>query len=167
MKKHLMILSLLLTFLFGGCSSKPEKASDLYRGCIFAVKNGDITSYGVYIEVKDRVSDFSIMNLRTYDEAFVNDVLKYQADTSRIYYRTDTILSACHQDGYGDHSYFMSATQPLYKIPEDKYRKLLSKLESATIEVKLSDTKTDKTYTFNTVLPVVETEEAYHHKDGE
>ena len=160
MKKHLMILSLLLTFLFGGCSSKPEKASDLYRGCIFAVKNGDITSYGVYIEVKPRITDYSVLNLRTYDETFADELKRYEADESKIYYRTDTVHNACHKEGYGEKSYFMSATRPLYKLPQDQYRKLVSKLESAAIQVQLEDQDTSKTYTYNTILPIVEADES-------
>ena len=57
MKKIFLILTILVSSMFGACASKPSKASDLYNGCIFVVKNGEITSYGVYVEVKDgRVS---------------------------------------------------------------------------------------------------------------
>jgi hypothetical protein len=101
------------------------------------------------------------MNLRDYDEAFAGEYSSYEADTSRIYYRTATVYNACHKDGYGEKSYFAAATRPLYKVSEEKYKKLISKLASATIEVKLDDSKTGQTYKFNTVLPVVETAEVY------
>lgn len=159
MKKIFLILTILVSSLFGACASKPSKASDLYNGCIFVVKNGEITSYGVYVEVKDRVSDFSVMNLRTYDEAFASELTSYEADESRIYYRTDTVFNACHKDGYGDRSYFMSATRPLYNLPDQTYTKLISKLSAATIEVMLNDGDTSKSYTYNTVLPVMEASE--------
>lgn len=159
MKKIFLILTILVSSLFGACASKPSKASDLYNGCIFVVKNGEITSYGVYVEVKDRVSDFSVMNLRTYDEAFASELTSYEADESKIYYRTDTVFNACHKDGYGDRSYFMSATRPLYKLPDQTYTKLISKLSAATIEVMLNDGDTSKSYTYNTVLPVMEASE--------
>ena len=159
MKKIFLILTILVSSLFGACSSKPSKASDLYNGCIFVVKNGEITSYGVYVEVKDRVSDFSVMNLRTYDETFAPELASYEADESKIYYRTDTVFNACHKDGYGDRSYFMSATRPLYKLPDQTYTKLISKLSAATIEVMLNDGDTSKSYTYNTVLPVMEASE--------
>ncbi|MBE6110636.1 MAG: hypothetical protein E7194_09490 [Erysipelotrichaceae bacterium] len=159
MKKIFLILTILVSSLFGACASKPSKASDLYNGCIFVVKNGEITSYGVYVEVKDRVSDFSVMNLRTYDETFAEELASYEADESKIYYRTDTVFNACHKDGYGDRSYFMSATRPLYKLPDQTYTKLISKLSAATIEVMLNDGDTSKSYTYNTVLPVMEASE--------
>jgi hypothetical protein len=159
MKKIFLILTILVSSLFGACASKPSKASDLYNGCIFVVKNGEITSYGVYVEVKDRVSDFSVMNLRTYDETFAEELASYEADESKIYYRTDTVFNACHKDGYGDRSYFMSATRPLYKLPDQAYTKLISKLSAATIEVMLNDGDTSKSYTYNTVLPVMEASE--------
>lgn len=159
MKKIFLILTILVSSLFGACASKPSKASDLYNGCIFVVKNGEITSYGVYVEVKDRVSDFSVMNLRTYDETFAEELASYEADESKIYYRTDTVFNACHKDGYGDRSYFMSATRPLYKLPDQIYTKLISKLSAATIEVMLNDGDTSKSYTYNTVLPVMEASE--------
>lgn len=159
MKKIFLILTILVSSLFGACASKPSKASDLYNGCIFVVKNGEITSYGVYVEVKDRVSDFSVMNLRTYDEAFAEELASYEADESKIYYRTDTVFNACHKDGYGDRSYFMSATRPLYNLPDQTYTKLISKLSAATIEVMLNDGDTSKSYTYNTVLPVMEASE--------
>lgn len=146
--------------LLSGCASKPSKASDLYNGCIFVVKNGEITSYGVYIEVKPRITDYSVLNLRTYDETFADELKRYEADESKIYYRTDTVHNACHKEGYGEKSYFMSATRPLYKLPQDQYRKLVSKLESATIQVKLEDQDTSKTYTYNTILPIVEADES-------
>lgn len=151
---------ILIMVFAGGCGAKPEKASDLYSGCVFTVKNGDIISYGVYVEVKNRVSDFSVMNLRTYDEAIADEVIPYQADETKIYYRTETVYNACHQDGYGEQSYFMSATRPLYKLPEDKYRRLVSKLESAVVQVRLSDSTTNRSYTFNTVLPLAEADES-------
>ncbi len=159
MKKIFLILTILVSSLFGACASKPSKASELYNGCIFVVKNGEITSYGVYVEVKDRVSDFSVMNLRTYDETFAEELASYEADESKIYYRTDTVFNACHKDGYGDRSYFMSATRPLYKLPDQTYTKLISKLSAATIEVMLNDGDTSKSYTYNTVLPVMEASE--------
>ncbi len=159
MKKIFLILTILVSSMFGACASKPSKASDLYNGCIFVVKNGEITSYGVYVEVKDRVSDFSVMNLRTYDETFAEELASYEADESKIYYRTDTVFNACHKDGYGDRSYFMSATRPLYKLPDQTYTKLISKLSAATIEVMLNDGDTSKSYTYNTVLPVMEASE--------
>lgn len=159
MKKLFLILTILVSSLFGACASKPSKASDLYNGCIFVVKNGEITSYGVYVEVKDRVSDFSVMNLRTYDETFAPELASYEADESKIYYRTDTVFNACHKDGYGDRSYFMSATRPLYKLPDQTYTKLISKLSAATIEVMLNDGDTSKSYTYNTVLSVMEASE--------
>ena len=159
MKKLILVFSLLTMILAGGCSRKPSKASELYNGCIFVVKNGEITSYGVFVEVKERISDFSIQNLRTYDEDFVDDIISYQADPMRIYYRNSTVFNACHKDGYGEHSYFMTTTQPLYKIPDQAYKKLISKLKSASIEVQVKDTKTNGQYTYSTVLPVVETEE--------
>ena len=161
MKKIVLVLSLLASCLFGGCAAKPSKAADLYNGCIFVVKNGDITSYGVFVEVKNRVKDFSVMNLRTYDEAFAGELADLEADTSRIYFRTNTIYQACHKEGYGEKSYFAAATRPLYNIPEDRYKKLISKLQSVTIEVKLNDSETDQDYTYSTVLPVVETSEVY------
>ncbi len=160
MKKIFLILTILVSSLFGGCASKPSKASDLYNGCIFVVKNGKITSYGVYVEVKNRVSDFSIMNLRTYDDAFAEEFKAHEADESKIYYRTGTVYNACHKEGYGEKSYFMSATRPLYKLSGEMYTKLTSKLSAATIEVMLNDADTNKTYTFNTVLPVMEASEA-------
>ena len=159
MKKIFLILTILVSSLFGACASKPSKASDLYNGCSFVVKNGEINSYGVYVEVKDRVSDFSVMNLRTYDETFAEELASYEADESKIYYRTDTVFNACHKDGYGDRSYFMSATRPLYKLPDQTYTKLISKLSAATIEVMLNDGDTSKSYTYNTVLPVMEASE--------
>lgn len=146
--------------LLSGCASKPSKASDLYNGCIFVVKNGEITSYGVYIEVKPRITDYSVLNLRTYDETFADELKRYEADESKIYYRTDTVHNACHKEGYGEKSYFMSATRPLYKLPQDHYRKLVSKLESAAIQVQLEDQDTSKTYTYNTILPIVEADES-------
>ena len=163
MRKLILAVMMAVAVLCTGCSKKPSAASDLYNGCIFTVKNGDITSYGVYIEVKTRVSDFSVLNLRSYDEAFASEFEKYQADQTRIYYRSATVYNACHKDGYGEKSYFMSATMPYYKIPEDSYRKLISKLSAATLEVMLSDNETDQSYTFNTILPVVETVEDYGH----
>jgi hypothetical protein len=54
----------------------------------------------------------------------------------------------------------MSATRPLYKLPQDQYRKLVSKLESAAIQVQLEDQDTSKTYTYNTILPIVEADES-------
>lgn len=159
MKKILLSLMIAFTVFAGGCGSKPSKASDLYNGCVFIVKNGDITSYGVFVEVKNRVSDFSVMNLRTYDEAIADEMIPYLADESKIYYRTETVFNACHKEGYGEKSYFMSATRPLYNLPEDKYQKLVSKLESATVQVMLSDSETNRTYTFNTILPAAEASE--------
>lgn len=159
MKKLFLILCMLVSVTLCACGSSPSKASDLYNGCIFAVRNGDITTYGVFVEVKDRVNDYSVMNLRTYDEAIASELSKYQADESKIYYRTETVYNACHAEGYGGKSYFMAATRPLYKLPEDKYRKLIAKLESATIEVTLTEGKAAHSYTFNTVLPVMEASE--------
>ncbi|MBQ9823185.1 MAG: hypothetical protein IJM63_01695 [Solobacterium sp.] len=161
MKKLVLILCMMISCLCGGCASKPSRAADLYNGCIFVVKNGEITSYGVYIEVKERIRNFSVMNLRDYDESFADEYTSIQADTSRIYYRSATVYNACHKDGYGEKSYFAAATRPLYKISEEKYKKLISKLASATIEVELDDSKTDQKYRYNTVLPVVETAEVY------
>jgi hypothetical protein len=53
----------------------------------------------------------------------------------------------------------MSATRPLYKLPDQTYTKLISKLSAATIEVMLNDGDTSKSYTYNTVLPVMEASE--------
>ena len=159
MKKLFLIFCMLVSMTLFGCGTKPSRASELYNGCIFVVKNGDISTYGVFVEVKDRVSDYSVMNLRTYDEAIASELSSYQADESKIYYRTETVYNACHAEGYGGKSYFVAATRPLYKLPEDKYRKLIAKLETSTIQVTLTEGKAAKSYTFNTVLPVMEADE--------
>lgn len=159
MKKLILIICMTLSLSAGACSSRPSRASELYNGCIFTVKNGEITTYGVFVEVKDRVTDYSVMNLRTYDENIAPELGSYEADESKIYYRTETVYNACHAEGYGAKSYFIAATRPLYKLPEDKYRKLVSKLASATIQVSLSEGKSGQTYTFSTVLPVIEEDE--------